>query len=71
MQKYRLRAGKRDATGKVTQVSIDEEIWASSDAEAIKMSKVYQVCWYLDTSDYAWLTDTQGKNVWSLTLEES
>ena len=71
MQKYRLRAGKRDADGRVTQVSIDEDIWASSDLEAIKIAKVYQVCWYLDTSDYAWLTDMQGRQVWSLTLEEA
>ena len=55
MRKYKLRAGKRNAQGVVTQFSIDDEIWAADDTDAIKMAKMYQVCRYTDTSEYAWL----------------
>lgn len=41
MRKYKLRAGKRNAQGVVTQLSIDAEILAADDTDAIKMAKMY------------------------------
>ena len=71
MHIYRLRAGKRDSHGHVASPVINDEIYASDDAEAIKQARMYQVSYFVDNSDFAWLTDLSDRVVWSIKLEQA
>jgi hypothetical protein len=68
---YRLRAAKRKPDGTPDAPRLDDLIDADTLDEAKAKAKHYPVDRFLDNTDYAWLTDSIGKTVWELKLEEA
>ena len=71
MPQYRLRAAKRDQDGKPGLPLWGDVIYADDDAAAIKMARAYPVDRLIDRTDYVWLLNEAGEQVWSLKLEEA
>lgn len=68
---YRLRAGIRGSDGRVTGTAMDMIITAPDDATARETVRIQPVHFFTDTSDYAWLTDSNENLIWSLKFEEA
>jgi hypothetical protein len=67
---YRLRAGVRDASGKVPAPVLDVLFAANNNADAIAAARNHPVDTFIGAGDYAWLTDKDDKIIWFLKLEE-
>jgi hypothetical protein len=67
---FRLRAGIRDASGKVAHPVLNSVFAAENVADAIEAAKNHPVNFYIGAGDYAWLTDQTDKVIWAIKLEE-
>ena len=65
MATYRLRATKLKPDGSHSEPIWDAPIDADTLSDAIEKAKKYHVDYYLDNTDYAWLTDANNNTVWT------
>ena len=70
MHKYILQGCRLDEDGHVQKALWQEEIWADNDPGAIKQARIYQICLFVDNTDYAWLTDRFGSAIWEISVNE-
>ncbi len=67
---FRMRAGHRGLDGQVGSITLDVELACDSVLSAREAARLNPVSLFLESGNYAWITDKNDKTIWFLKLEE-
>ena len=68
MSDYVVRAVRHDQSGMPAPSILRASIQVEADVVAIQQAKNSASYWRIGDGGYAWLSDSEGKTIWSMTV---